>query len=154
MTCHIWTYIYKLILTHTLNFFLYRQTIYVCKIFCLVLNPQWFLGAGSGIGRAASQYLAKEGAIVVAADKNIANAKETVNLLPKANKHTSLQLSIENKDSVKLALDTVIKAYLKPPSIIVNAAGITRDNFLNKLSEEDFTEVLDVNLKVCTDQFR
>nr|AEE62723.1 unknown [Dendroctonus ponderosae] len=104
-------------------------------------------GAGSGIGRAASQCLAREGAIVIAADKNVENAKETVNLLPKDNKHTSLQLSVENKDSVKLALDTVIKAYLKPPSIIVNAAGITRDNFLNKLSEEDFSEVLDVNLK-------
>lgn len=42
-----------------------------------------------------------------------------------------------------------MQQYKKPPSIVINCAGITRDNFLLKLSEEDFNEVIDVNLKVC-----
>lgn len=48
------------------------------------------------------------------------------------------------KDGLKKILDT----FSKPPTIIVNCAGITRDNLLLKLSEEDFDEVIDVNLKV------
>lgn len=71
-------------------------------------------------------------------------------LLPKTpSPHISIPLSVENKESVENALETVLKTYSKPPTIIVNAAGITRDNFISQLSEEDFMEVLDVNLKVC-----
>ncbi|CAG9765106.1 unnamed protein product [Ceutorhynchus assimilis] len=103
--------------------------------------------AGSGIGRATCQLLAKEGATVLAADKILSSAEETVKLLPQDQKHLSVQLSVENKENVKEALENAIKIYSKPPSIIVNAAGITRDNFLGKLSEEDFMEVIDVNLK-------
>lgn len=45
------------------------------------------------------------------------------------------------------AFESVLKRYSKPPTIIVNSAGITRDNFLLKLSESDFDQVIDVNLK-------
>lgn len=107
------------------------------------------IGAGSGIGRATCVCLAREGAIVIAADKNLKNAEETVNCLPQDQKHLPVPLSVENKDSVTKAFNNVIKAYSQPPSIVVNAAGITRDNFISKLSETDFMEVLDVNLKVC-----
>ena len=37
--------------------------------------------------------------------------------------------------------------YSTPPTIIVNSAGITRDQFILKLTNQDFTKVLDVNLK-------
>lgn len=107
-------------------------------------------GAGSGIGKAVCQLLAKEGAIITAADKNAQLVAKTVELLPKTSTpHISIPLSVENKGNVENALETVIKTYSKPPTIIVNAAGITRDNFISKLSEEDFMEVLDINLKVC-----
>lgn len=41
------------------------------------------------------------------------------------------------------------KEYKRTPSIAVNCAGITRDSFLLKMSEEDFKQVIDVNLKVA-----
>lgn len=41
------------------------------------------------------------------------------------------------------------KEYKRIPNIAVNCAGITRDSFLLKMSEEDFKQVIDVNLKVA-----
>jgi len=106
-------------------------------------------GAGSGIGRATCQILAREGASIVAADRNVQNAQETVNLLPKdlAQNHLSLAVSVQNSEHVKQSLQDVLEKFSKPPSIVVNSAGITRDNFLTKLAEADFDEVIDVNLK-------
>lgn len=53
----------------------------------LILQLHWFsfdfniLGAGSGIGRETCRVLAREGAKVIAADRNIRTAEETVNIL-------------------------------------------------------------------------
>ena len=41
-----------------------------------------------------------------------------------------------------------LKDYQQTPTIAVNSAGITKDNFLIKLSEQDFDDVINVNLKV------
>lgn len=108
-----------------------------------------FSGAGSGIGRATCEVLAREGASVVAADRNFANANETVKQLKtQTPEHLSLEIDVASKTSVNAALNEVLKAFRQPPSIIVNSAGITRDNFLLKLSEQDFEDVMNVNLKV------
>ncbi|KAL1505743.1 hypothetical protein ABEB36_005236 [Hypothenemus hampei] len=104
-------------------------------------------GAGSGIGRATCQCLAREGATIVAADQNFPKVQETLKLLNPQEKHSAMSLSVENKHNIQEVLNNIIKTYLKPPSIVVNAAGITRDNFLQKLSDADFAQVLDVNLK-------
>lgn len=37
--------------------------------------------------------------------------------------------------------------YSCPPDVVVNSAGITRDGYMLKMSEENFDKVLDVNLK-------
>jgi NAD(P)-dependent dehydrogenase (short-subunit alcohol dehydrogenase family) len=50
--------------------------------------------------------------------------------------------------SIKSALKATLEHFSKPPSIIVNSAGITRDNFLLKLSHTDFDDVININLKV------
>ncbi|XP_045476474.1 estradiol 17-beta-dehydrogenase 8 [Harmonia axyridis] len=105
-------------------------------------------GAGSGIGRAACKILARDGANIIAADINAKNAKETVDLIDKQEtKNISIALDVSESASVKSALVKVLETYSKPPSIIVNCAGITRDNFLLNLSEENFQQVVDVNLK-------
>ncbi|KAJ8942671.1 hypothetical protein NQ314_009993 [Rhamnusium bicolor] len=106
-------------------------------------------GGGSGIGRATCEVLAREGASVVAADKSIRNVEDTINVITKYSdqKHFALELDVGEFRSIKKALDRIIKEYTKPPTIIVNSAGITRDNFILKLSQEDFDEVLNVNLK-------
>lgn len=94
--------------------------------------------------------MARDGALIVAADKNKRTADETVNAVSKEfkHKHIALELDVGNSSSLDEALKTIITEYGKPPTIIVNCAGITRDNFILKLSEEDFDEVLKINLKV------
>lgn len=93
--------------------------------------------------------MAREGATVIAADKNVSNAKETLNLILDANnKHFDLHLDVAEKASIQESAKKILEIFKKPPTIIVNCAGITRDNFLVKLSEEDFDEVIKVNLKV------
>lgn len=51
-------------------------------------------------------------------------------------------------ESVNMAMSEAIRHYSNPPSVVVNSAGITRDNFLLKMDEKWFQEVTDVNLKV------
>lgn len=60
----------------------------------------------------------------------------------------SLEMDVSSSESITSALNEMIAKYKKPPSIVVNSAGITKDNFLLKMSEQDFDDVINVNLKV------
>ncbi|KAK9888169.1 hypothetical protein WA026_000438 [Henosepilachna vigintioctopunctata] len=114
----------------------------------LIGRTAFVTGAGSGIGRATCQVLARDGANIIAADVNEANARKTIELIDKSeSKNLSIAIDVSKSSNVKHVLDKVLETYKKPPSIIVNCAGITRDNFILKLSEENFQEVIDVNLK-------
>lgn len=66
--------------------------------------------------------------------------------------HLAIELDVSELGNVESAFKKCQQHFSKPPTIIVNSAGITRDNFLLKMSEEDFDEVLKVNLKgtFCT----
>lgn len=50
--------------------------------------------------------------------------------------------------SVTSVLQRVFTDYSAPPTVLVNTAGITRDNFMLKMSVEDFDSVFNVNVKV------
>lgn len=111
-------------------------------------------GAGSGIGRAACQVLSREGATVIAADKNYESALQTIQkhtaLASGSNDvgdHSAVELDVSDSKSVQNLLQTVSRQYKAPPTIVVNSAGITRDNWLLKMSEDDYNAVLNVNLK-------
>ncbi|KAL0896041.1 hypothetical protein ABMA27_012023 [Loxostege sticticalis] len=111
-------------------------------------------GAGSGIGRATCQVLSREGATVIAADKNYEAALETIKthtvLSSQSNGlagHSAVELDVSDSKSVQKLLEKVRKQYKAPATIVVNSAGITRDNWLTKMSEEDYDAVLNVNLK-------
>ncbi|KAL5243785.1 hypothetical protein ACI65C_011195 [Semiaphis heraclei] len=103
-------------------------------------------GAGGGIGRAICRVMAREGATVVAADLNINNVQTTVEELT-GEGHKSYQLDVSNAESVTSVLKQVFTDYSGPPTVVVNAAGITRDNFMLKMSEQDFDSVFNVNVK-------
>ncbi|XP_046417316.1 estradiol 17-beta-dehydrogenase 8 [Neodiprion fabricii] len=103
-------------------------------------------GAGSGIGRAVCRILAREGAKVIASDQNSKNVADTVATL-EGDDHTALTVNVTSSKSINEAFKSVIERYAKPPTLVVNSAGITRDNYMLKLSEEDFDQVINVNLK-------
>ncbi|XP_060842259.1 estradiol 17-beta-dehydrogenase 8 [Rhopalosiphum padi] len=103
-------------------------------------------GAGGGIGRAICRVMAREGATVVAADLNIKNVQTTVEELT-GEGHKSYQLDVSDVESVTKVLKQVFTDYSAPPTVVVNAAGITRDNFMLKMSVQDFESVFNVNVK-------
>ncbi|GAB0090296.1 estradiol 17-beta-dehydrogenase 8 [Sergentomyia squamirostris] len=112
----------------------------------LVGKLAFVTGAGSGIGRATCRILARDGATVIAADRNLATAEETVTLLGDPS-HSSVKVEVDSSASIQEALAFCLEKYKKPPSVVVNSAGITKDNFIVKMREEDFDAVISVNLK-------
>lgn len=104
-------------------------------------------GAGSGIGRITSQLLARDGAVVVAVDRNLQAVEETVKSLGAQNDNTAFEMDVSSSESVTKVLHATLAKYKNPPTIVVNSAGITRDNFMLKMPEADFDAVINVNLK-------
>uniref|UniRef100_A0A671L808 (3R)-3-hydroxyacyl-CoA dehydrogenase n=1 Tax=Sinocyclocheilus anshuiensis TaxID=1608454 RepID=A0A671L808_9TELE len=100
-----------------------------------------------GIGRTVCQRFASEGASVVVADRNEESANQTLELLSRDHKgqgHLALGVDVSSKDSVERLVTSI---QVSPPSVCVNAAGITQDEFLPKMEEDEFDKVIEVNLK-------
>ncbi|KAK9501990.1 hypothetical protein O3M35_012606 [Rhynocoris fuscipes] len=102
-------------------------------------------GGGSGIGRATSLILAREGAKVIVTDQNSNAIEETFKLL-EGQDHSRLTLDVSNSEAVNETFKTIVNKYSLPPDVIVNSAGITRDSFLLKMTLDMFQKVIDVNL--------
>lgn len=60
----------------------------------------------------------------------------------------AIELDVSSGKSVSASLSEVLKVFKTSPSIVVNAAGIARDNFIFHMTEEEFDDVIQVNLKV------
>ena len=56
-------------------------------------------------------------------------------------------MNVAELGSIETAFKKCKHHFSSAPTVLVNSAGITRDNFLLKLSDDDFDEVLKVNLK-------
>ncbi|XP_061674906.1 estradiol 17-beta-dehydrogenase 8 isoform X2 [Syngnathoides biaculeatus] len=117
----------------------------------LVSRLAMVTGGGSGIGRAVCRRLASEGASVVVADVCEASANETLRSLPgdlRGQAHMAAAADVASKESVDNLLTSIQARYFQPPSVCVNAAGVTQDNFLLDMEDDDFDRVVRVNLKV------
>ncbi|CAB1351110.1 unnamed protein product [Coregonus sp. 'balchen'] len=107
-------------------------------------------GGGSGIGRAVCQRFASEGATVVVADISEESANQTLGSLNhdhKGQDHMAAAVDVSSRESVEKLLTSIQCRYFQPPTICVNAAGITQDEFLLKMEDKDFDKVIQVNLK-------
>ena len=63
--------------------------------------------------------------------------------------HAAFTVDVSSGAAITDLMGNIKQTFSGVPSIAVNCAGITRDNFLTKLDEEAFDEVIAVNLKVC-----
>ena len=61
--------------------------------------------------------------------------------------HLSIVTDVSKAESVSESFKQILDKYKRPPDIIVNSAGITKDGFMLRMKEEDFDKVIDVNLK-------
>jgi 3-oxoacyl-[acyl-carrier protein] reductase len=102
-------------------------------------------GAARGIGAGTAKRFADEGAAVAVLDINEEQAQETAAGLG-AGKAIGVACNVADSASVEAAVGRVIDE-LGGLHILVNNAGITRDNLLFKLTEEDWDSVINVHLK-------
>lgn len=104
-------------------------------------------GAGRGIGAVTAKRFAEEGASVVVASLFDHEVEETVNEI-KAMGHEVLGVTVDvtKAEDVDKMMKKTLNTYGKV-DIIVNNAGITADNTLVKMTEEEFDRVINVNLK-------
>jgi len=103
-------------------------------------------GAGSGLGKEAAFLFAKEGATVVVADYN-ENASEIVvnEIIQDGGQALAVKVNVANHANVKLMVKTVMDHYGKI-DILINNAGITADSTLLKMTDEQWHNVINVNL--------
>lgn len=109
-------------------------------------------GGSRGIGKAISELFAKEGATVIIMDLLPQGQKVADSINDSGGKAEYNQVSVTDKSAVENLFKNVNGKYGKI-DILINNAGITRDRTLEKMSEEEWDAVIDVNLKgvfICT----
>lgn len=105
-------------------------------------------GGARGIGYAISTRFAEEGASVAIVDLDAAAAEAAAAQLPVASGARAIGVGANVSDAaaVEAAVERVVEE-LGGLDVLVNNAGITRDNLLFKMSEDDWDLVIDVHLK-------
>jgi 3-oxoacyl-[acyl-carrier protein] reductase len=104
-------------------------------------------GAARGIGAATARRLATDGMAVGVLDLDVGSCHATVAAITTAGgRAIAVGADVSKDDQVEAAVDTVV-AELGPPTVLVNNAGVLRDNLLFKMSEDDWDTVLDVHLR-------
>lgn len=105
-------------------------------------------GASRGIGREIAIELSRKGAyVIVNYSGNVSAANEVLEFIQAEGNNAEIcQCNVGNFDDVKVMIDDIIKNH-KTIDIIVNNAGITKDNLILKMSEADFDDVININLK-------
>lgn len=104
-------------------------------------------GASRGIGQAVALELGKQGATVVGTATSQAGADNVSSYLSQAGiKGAGLTLNVKDPAQIEQVLQA-IRAQFGEISILVNNAGITRDNLLMRMKEEEWDDIMDTNLK-------
>ncbi|MBO0382065.1 beta-ketoacyl-ACP reductase [Staphylococcus saprophyticus] len=105
-------------------------------------------GASRGIGRSIAIQLAEEGykiAVNYAGNKEKADAV-VEEIKAKGVEAFAIQANVANGDEVKAMIKEVVSQF-GSVDVLVNNAGITRDNLLMRMKEQEWDDVIDTNLK-------
>ncbi|MFB7507700.1 SDR family NAD(P)-dependent oxidoreductase, partial [Streptomyces broussonetiae] len=104
-------------------------------------------GAARGIGAATAVRLAAEGRAVAVIDLDEAACKDTVEKITAAGgKAIAVGADVSDEAQVEAAVARIV-AELGAPTILVNNAGVLRDNLLFKMSVSDWDTVMNVHLR-------
>ncbi len=103
-------------------------------------------GASRGIGAAIADQLGAAGAVVIGTATSESGAEKiTSRLSEKGMRGVGLVLNVTDPESIKFLLKTVLDQY-GSPAILVNNAGVTKDNLLMRMGEDEWFDVIETNL--------
>ncbi len=100
-------------------------------------------GASRGIGRAIAERLAQDGFFVIGTATTDSGADSISAYLGENGK--GLKLDVANSESIAEVMNTVNDEF-GAPTVLVNNAGITRDNLLMRMKDEEWDEIINTNL--------
>jgi len=104
-------------------------------------------GAARGIGASTAVRLAAEGRAVAVLDLDEAACAQTVEkITAQGGRALAVGCDVSDSEQTRTAVERVA-AELGPPTVLVNNAGVLRDNLLFKMSDEDWDTVLNVHLR-------
>jgi 3-oxoacyl-[acyl-carrier protein] reductase len=104
-------------------------------------------GGARGIGAAVAKRLAKDGYAVAVVDLDESTCKNTVAAIESdGGRAIGVGADVSDADQVALAVQRIADE-LGPPTVLINNAGITRDNLLFKMTDQDWDSVLGVHLR-------
>jgi 3-oxoacyl-[acyl-carrier protein] reductase len=105
-------------------------------------------GAARGIGRAIGLRLGKEGAHVVVSTGSSTDAAQAVTdeIISNGGQATCIQCDVSDPGQVGRLVDDTLKQ-LERIDILVNNAGVTRDTLVARMKDDDWDQVLNVNLR-------
>ena len=103
-------------------------------------------GASRGIGQAIALELGRQGAVVIGTATSEAGAERIAATLKENGiEGTGLMLNVSNDESVAATLEKIQKDFGQV-LVLVNNAGITRDNLMLRMKDDEWYDVIDTNL--------
>jgi NAD(P)-dependent dehydrogenase (short-subunit alcohol dehydrogenase family) len=104
-------------------------------------------GAGSGIGRATALRFAEEGAVVGVADVSLESAETVAAEVREAGGIAEpIAVDVSSREQAAAAVGRMVSEFGRL-DILINNAGINRDAFVHKMTDDQWDAVIDVNLK-------
>jgi len=100
-------------------------------------------GASRGIGKAIAQQLVEDGFFVIGTATSEGGADNITSYL--ANSGTGLVLNVTNTVSIASVMEEIKKQY-GAPTVLVNNAGITRDNLMLRMKDDEWDDIINTNL--------
>jgi 3-oxoacyl-[acyl-carrier protein] reductase len=104
-------------------------------------------GASQGLGRAMAIELARNGARIACVARSADKLAGTVNAITQAGGAAeAFSCDVKNRESVEKVVDAVAEGWGRL-DILVNNAGVTRDTLLPRMSDDEWDEVINTNLR-------
>ena len=103
-------------------------------------------GASRGIGQAIALELGRQGAVVIGTATSASGAERIAATLKENGvQGTGMELNVTSDESVAAVLASIQEQF-GAPAVLVNNAGITRDNLMMRMKDDEWHDVVDTNL--------